>query len=146
MPLTLKESIMRSTDLPRDEQVLMGRATLLARRDRELLEAVLIKGQSAPTLAGMMGITPRAVRRRVNRLAERLTSRAFLDAVRALPDLPPEDAELVRLRYGYGLSYRQLMSRLGLSWHVVRRRLDRISAKIEAIRWVSRRRAAGAGK
>jgi DNA-directed RNA polymerase specialized sigma24 family protein len=137
MPLTLRESICRSKRLPRDDEVLMGRAELLAPCDRDLVDAVLVRGQPTSSIARLMGVTRRVVRDRVHRLSRLLVSRRFLDAARALPYLSPEDGALARLRFCSGLTHAQLCQRLGLTPHRLRRRLDRLSAQIATIRQLS---------
>ena len=111
---------------------------LLAPPERELLEAVLIRGQSASSLARIMGVRPRTVRDRVRRLTRRLSSRRFLDAARALEYLPPDDAELARLHFCEGTSQRELARRRGMTSHALRRRMDRISAEIATVRRMRR--------
>ncbi len=133
MHLTLRESICIATKLPRNDAILMGRAELLAPKDRDLVEAVLIRGQSTRSVARMMGVSSRAVRSRVCRLGRRLTSRKFLSAARSLSYLSPADADLATLYFCQGLSHRQLSSRMGLSIHLLRRRLDGIAAQIAVI-------------
>jgi len=116
----------------------MGRAALLAREDRDLIEAVFVRRQTARSLGRLMGLSPKVIRRRIRRLSRRLASRRFLDAARALPYLAPDEEKLARLHLCQGLTQRQLGLHLGLSTHVLRRRLDRISAQIETIRRVRR--------
>jgi len=116
----------------------MGRAELLAKDDRELIEAVFVRGQSSESVARMMGVRPREVRRRLYSLARRLASRRFLNAARALPYLRPADADLARLRFCQGVTQRQLCRQMGLSSYTLRRRLDKIGAEIETIRRVAR--------
>lgn len=145
MQLSLRESICRHRELPDDQEILTGRIELLAPADRELLEAVLIRGQSATSLARIMGVRPRTLRDRVRRLSRRVASRRFLDAARAMSYLPDEDAELARLYYCQGLSQRALAERLGVTSHSLRRRLDRIAAEIATIRRMHRSRSLHAG-
>ncbi|MGC9454819.1 MAG: hypothetical protein ACP5HU_08125 [Phycisphaerae bacterium] len=145
MQLSLRENICRKQELPADDEIIRGRIELLSPPEKELLEAVLIRGQSAASLARIMGIPPRTLRDRVRRLSRRLTSRPFLDAARALPYLPAEDAELARLYFCQGLSQRTLARRLGLTSHKLRRRLDRVSAQISAIRRMHRSRSFARG-
>jgi len=116
----------------------MGRARLLSDNDRDLVRAVLVHGQSAPVVARLTGQTARAVRGRVSRLTRRMTSRAFLDAARALPYLEPGDALLARLAFCQRLSHRRLCLELKLTRHTLRRRLDRLAAQIQTIRRMSR--------
>ncbi len=134
MALSLRESVCNARRLPKDMDLVMGRAELLHAEDKELLEAILIRGQTAASAGNMMGVSARVVANRVRRLAGRLVSRQFMDAARALRYLPPEEAALARLHYCAGLSERKLARQLRISSHVVRRRLDRISAQIAMIR------------
>ncbi len=134
MALTLRENICSARKLPKDQDVLMGRAELLCSDDRELLEAIMIRGQTVGSVSHMMGMSPRRVANRVRKLSARLSSRRFLDAARALRYLSRSDATVARLRFCQGLSERQLSQKLGLSPHAVRRRVDQLSAQIAAIR------------
>ena len=134
MPLSLRESIAQTREIPRSDAVIMGRAELLAPADRDLIEAVFLRNQSAASLARIMGIPERRLQRRVHRLMERLTSPEFLDAARALDYLAEMDARIARLRFCQGLPLRRIALMLNLSYHRLRRRVDRISAQIAALR------------
>ena len=138
MAISLRENICRAGKLPRSDAVLMGRAELLKTEDHDLLEAVLILGQSTTSLARLMKTTPRDIRYRVGRLCRHLTSRRFLDAARALPYLDKETGELARLRFCQGASHRELCCRFNITWHRLRRRLDHLAAQIETIRRMTR--------
>ena len=124
----------------------MARAELLAPKDRELVEAVFIRGQSTKSIARMTGVTPRVVRRQVAHLGRRLTGRGYMDTARALPYMTGPDARLARLRFCQGATHRQLCQRFGLTSHALRRRLDQVSAQIATIRRLDRsaRRRSGA--
>jgi DNA-binding CsgD family transcriptional regulator len=138
MTLPLKEGSCLPKDRPVVDERVLGRAELLAQGDRELIEAVLGRGQSAASVARMMGASPRTIQSRVRRLTRRLTSRSFLDAARALPLLSPQDAALARMRYCQGATYDQLCRQQRLTLHQVRRNLDRIAAQVETIGRISR--------
>jgi len=138
MALPLKEEIATVRKLPRNDAVLMGRAELLAPGDRELMQAVLGHGQRTASLARLLGVEPRTIRLRLERLGRRMNSRPFLDAARALSYLPAADAALARARYCEGLSQRELCERFGMSRHELRRRLDRLAAQIETLRRMRR--------
>lgn len=143
MALSFKDNLCcEVARLPRDAEVLMGRAELLERGDRDLLEAILVRGQTIGSISRMTGVSPRSVSNRVRRLLKRLASRGFMNAARALSHLSQEKATLARLRYCAGISERQLARRYDVSSHVIRRRLDRIGAEIETLARV-RRRARG---
>jgi DNA-directed RNA polymerase specialized sigma24 family protein len=135
--LTLREDLVESSDLPRSDAVLQGRAEFLAPADRDLVVAVMIRGQPATELARLMESSDRAIRRRVNRLCRRLTSKPFLRAVRALRFLAEDEAKVAQLYFCHGLSQRRLARALGLSVHQLRRKLDHVSAKIDAIHRLS---------
>ncbi len=131
---TLKESICRSRRLPNDTAVIMGRAELLSNYEKELIEAIFVRDLSPQSLASMLGVTEVTVRRRVHKICRRLSSRRFLDAARALPYLSKDDAVLARLRFCQGLTQRELYQRLGISYHILRRRLDKLGTQIKIIR------------
>jgi DNA-directed RNA polymerase specialized sigma24 family protein len=133
MPISLKESIAQKADTPDTEAVLMGRAQLLAREDRDLIQAVIVDGQPASRLARLMDISASQLRKRIHRLCHRLASREFLSAARSLRFLPEEERRLARQYFCEGLSQRDLAAVTGESLHTIRRRLDRVRAKIAAL-------------
>lgn len=134
MPVLLRESIYQARKLPRTDEILQGRSALLAPEDQALIEAVLIKGQSAVSLGKLLNVPAKTVRKRVHKLSRRLSSRAFLDAARALSYLAPSDARIARLRFCQGKSLGQIAKSQGITLYKLRRMLDRISAEIQSIR------------
>ena len=134
MALTLRESVCIARKLPRDPAVLAGRAELLLPDERELIEAILIRGQKVVSVSRMTGLSPRAISNRVRRITRRMAGRKFLDTARALRFLHREDATVARLKFCAGVSDRKLAADMGLSAYVLRRRLDRISAQIVMIK------------
>ena len=133
MSLSLRESICTGRGLLTDPEIIAGRAELLCSRDRELVEATLVRGQSVASVARIMGVSQKTLGRKVRGLAFRLASCRFLSAAKALPYLSTDEAEIARLRYCQGVSARRLAREHGVSGYVMRRRLDAISAKISAI-------------
>lgn len=133
MPTLLRENICIARNLPRTDAVLLGRAAFLDQKDRDLIEAVLVRGQPTAQVARMMNTTAKAIRRRVHRISRRLSSRKFLDTIRALPYLPEEETLLARLYFCRGVPQRRLAKQLNITEHTLRRRLDRLSAQITAI-------------
>ena len=133
MPTLLRENISIARNLPRTDAVLLGRAAFLLQEDRDLIEAVLVRGQPTAQVGRLMGVTSKVVRQRVHRISRRLSSRMFLDAIRALPYLPEVETTLARLYFCRGIPQRRLARELGLTEHNLRRRLDRLSAQIAAI-------------
>ncbi len=141
MSIQLRENILSARKLPRTDAVLMGRADFLAPDDRDLIEAVMIRCQPTDSLGRMLNVKPHEIRKRVHRLGRRLSSRKFLDAVRALPYLSDEDAELAKLYYCRSLPQRKLSVELGITVHILRRKLDKLSAEIATITRIRRRGA-----
>jgi len=134
MALPLKESLCVAKELMRDDDLIRGRAELLDVRDRDLIEAIFIRGQSTASVGRMLGVPARRVRDRAARLRRHLVSRKFLDAARALPYLARDEAALAKRRFCQQATHRQLCEELGLTSHALRRRLDQLSAKIATIR------------
>jgi len=138
MSIQLRENILSARKLPQTDTVLMGRADFLSPADRDLIEAVMIRCQPTESLGRMLKVRPRVIRKRVHRLGRRLASRKFLDAVRALPYLSDENAELAKLYYCQSKPQRTLCEELSLTTHGLRRRLDRLSAEIATITRIRR--------
>jgi len=138
MALPLRESLCVAKELVRDDQVLRGRAELLDRKDQDLIEAIFIRGQSTASVGRMLGVPARRVRDRAARLRRHLVSRKFLDAARALPYLPREEAALAKRRFCQQTTHRELCGEFGLTSHALRRRLDQLAAKIATIRRLQR--------
>jgi hypothetical protein len=134
MRLSLKEGICLAGRLPRNDDVVMGRAGLLKAEDRDVLDAVVLRGQPVSSVARLMGVSPRVVRNRVLALSRRMGSRQFLDAARALPYLDAEDAAIAHATFCQGVPQRELCVKMGMTGHALRRRLDQISARIATIR------------
>ena len=140
MALPLMESLCVAKELVRDDEVIMGRAELLDRKDQDLIEAIFMRGQSTASLGRMLGVPARRVRDRAARLRRHLVGRTFLDAARALPYLPREDVALAKRRFCQQATHRELCRELGLTSHALRRRLDQLAAKIATIRRLQRGR------
>jgi len=133
MALSLRENVCRTRQLPIADDLLMARAELLAQKDRELIRAVMVSGMTMAAVARLTGMNERTVRYRVRRLGRKLASRRFLNAARSLPYLSEADARIARFHYCEGLSGRRLARQEGMSFHLLRRRLDRIRAEIDTI-------------
>ena len=133
MPISLRENICKAHKVLADEEVVLRRAELLDRADKDLLEAVMIRGQSATAVARLMGADPRLVRKRVLRVVRRISERLFLRTARVLDFLPPQEARLARMRFCQGLTYREIYRKLGDKPSAVRKRLDRLDAQIDTI-------------
>ncbi len=131
--MQLREVILATRRLPQNDQIIIARAKLLTQKDMALVEAVLIRGQSAASVARLTGLPVRRIRAKVGRLSKRICSREFVEVARALPYLSASDAALARLRFCARVSQRRLSLWLRIKPHLLRRRLDRIRAQIATI-------------
>mgnify|MGYP006290201525 CR=1 FL=1 len=133
MAFEIREHLTMSIPFPRTPEVIESRAALLERPDRDLVVAVLVRGQTATHLGPLMGVSPAVLRRRVKRLARRMNSRTFLDTMRCLPRLDPDDARLARRRFCQRAPLWLIAKEAGLNRYELRQRLERISAQIAVL-------------
>jgi DNA-directed RNA polymerase specialized sigma24 family protein len=136
MKLTLKEGTAVAHPVLSEEGIIRSRAGFLDREGKDLIEAVLIRGQSASAVARFMGVSPRTVRARVVGLTRRMSSRSFMEAATALPHLDPDDRAIALAFFCQGVSQRELCRRTGLTAYGARRRLEQVSTRIAIIRAV----------
>lgn len=106
-----------------DYAVLLERARFLDAADRQLLAAVFDRGLSATEIARLQGLSPRVVQSRVRRLHQRLVSRRYIEAMRALPHLDPLKRELVLRHILRRRPVKQIARELGHTVHHVRLQL-----------------------
>ena len=133
MALAIKEHICRGYHLPRSDAVLKARAEFLGQNDRDLVEAVLIEDQPVDVVARMKGMTIRTLNHHLHRLGRRMASSQFVQTIRSMSYLDPDDARIARRCFCQSASQRKLAVELGLSVHALRRRLDQVRARIDAI-------------
>lgn len=133
MPRRLKESLAQRRPFLRDDDVIVGRAQLLAPSDRNLLLSVWVNNGSAELMAHLAKRHPQTIRRRIRRLLDRVHSPAFLAAARAIPYLRPDQAGIARLHLCQGRSLRQTASAAGLSLHEVRRLVSEVRGTIAGL-------------
>ena len=99
--------------------------------DRALLRAVFDRGLTAADLARVIGQEPRAVRRRVQRLVERIGSASFQFVMRTCDGWPSSRRRVGESIILRGSTQRGAAVQLGLSLHQVRREIERIRALYE---------------
>jgi DNA-directed RNA polymerase specialized sigma24 family protein len=129
--------IPESTDLRRRHhrdlvQRLLDRATCLPAPDLALLRAAYDDGRSAVEIAAMLGTEPRAIRRRLRRLAQRVLSEEFLFVLRHRDSWDSARRNIATACLLHGRSIRQTARELGLSLYTVRRHYLAILALFEA--------------
>lgn len=115
----------------RAEQIL-ARADRLPDGDRALLRAIYDTGQSVRDLAPIVGVSARALRRRVQRLVERVLSREFAFVLLQREHWAPTRRRVADAVFIDGLSLRRASRALGLTFHTVRRHHDMIAAAAES--------------
>ncbi len=133
MAVTINERTCRGRKPPVSVNVLQRRAQLLSPIDREIVIAVLVRGQSAAAVGRIVGTDRSTLRRRVLKISRRITSRKFITAARAMPYLEREDAKIARLRYCEGATVASIGRQIGQASYYIRRRLDKIAAQMEVV-------------
>ena len=99
--------------------------------DRALLRAVFDRGLTSTDLARVIGQEPRAVRRRVQRLVERIGSASFQFVMRNRDGWPLSRRQVGESNILRGSTQRRAAMQLGLSLHQVRSEIERIRALYE---------------
>lgn len=127
-PLDLRRGVRR--DLA---EVLMSRATLLSELDRYLVQGVFRDGRPLTELAALWEgdgpgprPTPKALRRRLRRLVERVLSPRFEFVAAHRHRWPPTRRRVATACVLHGLSCREAADKLRLSIHLVRRHMDAV--------------------
>lgn len=133
MALSLRESILDAHDRMPDPQYLVERIRMLDPRDAALLEAVLVRGASAASLARMMGLPRQTVRKRVLSLTRRINSVRFRKAAGVLHRLEGDERQVALLHFCQGLPISDLTDWLDLSPWATRQAVERVRAKIDAL-------------
>ena len=110
---------------------LLDYADHLEGSDRALLRAVFDRGLTSTDLARVIGEEPRAVRRRVQRLVERIGSASFQFVMRNCEGWPSSRRRVGESIVLRGSTQRQAAVQLGLSLHQVRREMEHIQALYE---------------
>ena len=113
-------------------EALVARAEHLLPEDRALLSAVYRDGTSAKEIALLTGESPRAVRRRIRSLAQRVLDPRFAFVLVHRDDWPPTRRKVATEMTLHGRPMRETARRLNLSLHAVRRHADAIRAVYEA--------------
>jgi hypothetical protein len=133
MALSFIDNITSQKGFPQDTAVIIGRAEFLDPADRDLLKAVFIHAQSISALSRIMGVNVHSLRAKIHRLCKRLINKRFINAGRALPYLDKESAVLAQLNFCQQVSVIELARRAGTNRYNMRRKIEKISAQIEAI-------------
>lgn len=114
------------------EQIL-ARAAWLPDSDRAVLEAVFGEGKTVTEVAVLMGCPPRALRRRVRRLLDRVLAHRFVFVTSRIDGWPPTRRRVATACVIEGCSLRDAAKRLGISLYSVRRHHEAINAQLEAV-------------
>jgi DNA-directed RNA polymerase specialized sigma24 family protein len=138
-PVFTSDDIQTASDLrrriPRDlADILVLRASHLLPEDRALISAVYQDNLSAIQVAELLNVSPRAIRRRIRVLVQRLLSPRFEFVTRRSRHWGPTRRKVARACVLEGRTLRDAADTLGLTLHTVRRHMDAIAAQQEALR------------
>ena len=112
---------------------LVARAEYLLPKDRALINAIYRDGSSAREVASLTDATPRAVRRRIRSLAQRVLDPRFAFVIIHREQWPPTRRKVATETILHGLPLRAAAKSLDLSLHTVRRHADAIRVMYEAL-------------
>ncbi len=99
--------------------------------DRRLVEQVYGQGQPVSGVAGLMGVKPTRLHRRLAKLRRRMAGREFRVVAECLELFPPNYRPVAERRYLRGHSLERIVGDTGLSLHQVRQRLHAADALIK---------------
>lgn len=111
---------------------ILNRCEWLGPGDRQLLRAIYADGHTLASLAPMLRTGERSLRRRVERLLERLNSRRFAFVAVRHERWPQTRRRVAAFMVLQGLSMRETADRMGMSLYGVRRHHEAINALFEA--------------
>ena len=140
MPLTLKETVLRSTGNRRDksgflseQSVVEARTDLLDPDDRNLLRAVLIYNQPTKMVAQINQASPSVIRHRIRRLIARISSPQFVSVARSLHLLNDEQFTVVKYHILRGMSLQATVEATSLRYHAIRRVLAEVDGIVAGL-------------
>lgn len=114
--------------------VVVQRAQLLLPEDRALVCAVYRDNLTAAQVAELTGVSPRAVRRRLHTLTQRLLSPRYEFVTRRQQQWGPTRRRVAVACAIHGMTLRAAAEHLSVSLHTVRRHMDAVAAQLEALR------------
>lgn len=114
----------------------VSRAGWLRTDERGMVNAIFERGQSTVELAGMIGVRPREVRRRMHRIVKRTQDPLFVFVALNRAAWPDGMRRVATACVLHGRPLREAAHELGMSYHEVRR--DR--AAVEALFAASRKK------
>ncbi len=111
---------------------ILHRSEWLGPGDRQLLRSIYADGHPLAQLAPMLRTGERSLRRRVEKLLERLNSRRFAFVAVRHERWPQTRRRVAASMVLQGLSMRETADRMGMSLYGVRRHYEAINALFEA--------------
>jgi DNA-directed RNA polymerase specialized sigma24 family protein len=101
--------------------------------DRALIRAVYSDGKTAVEVGRLSGADPRAVRRRIRRLARRVLSPEYLFVLRHKDRWPAARRKVAVACILHGRPMREVADELRVSLHAVRRHCEAVQAAFETV-------------
>jgi hypothetical protein len=125
---------LRRRDARSHAEQIAGRARFLPREERALISAVYEQGRSIAELAALCGKEPRALRRDVRRIVQRLAAPEFAFVVLHADSWSGSMGRVARCCIVEGYPVRRAAQALRLSLHTVRKHRDMVRAMAVAAR------------
>ena len=107
-------------------------ADVLPRQDGELMRAVFVEGRSKREMGRLLGVDGRALRRRLEKLVQRVESPKFGFVRAHLSRMGPARRRVAVACVLHGRSLREAAAELGTPLNAVRRHMDALHAMFEA--------------
>lgn len=114
-------------------ETLVARAEHLLPEDRALLNAIYRDGASAREIATLTGVSPKSVRLRIRKLAQRALDPRFAFVLVYQNNWAPTRRKVATEHVLHGLPLRETAKRLNLTLYTVRRHADAIRVMFEAL-------------
>jgi DNA-directed RNA polymerase specialized sigma24 family protein len=116
-----------------------ARARLLLELDRRIFDLIFVENLSQSASARALGIERSTLTRRLHRILQRLRSPESDLIVDPNFPIPQTHRTIATLHHIAGLSVRQIVSRLDLSFHTVRTTLADVQSRCDAFRTLQRK-------
>ena len=121
--------------IPRDlADLLVLRAEHLLPDDRALIAAIYRDNLTAAQVADLLDTSPRAIRRRIRAIVQRLLSPRYEFVAQRRQQWGPTRYKVAEACVLEGRTLRDAAAHLRLSLHTVRRHMDAVAAQQEALR------------
>jgi DNA-directed RNA polymerase specialized sigma subunit len=109
-------------------EIIRRRIGILNGKDKELMSLYYIDGLSFHRIASLLGINRISVSRRIRRITCRIMAGQYIRCLRYKQSFNPIQIQIAREHYIRGKTMRQIAQNLGISFHDVRKTIEKIEA------------------